>query len=132
VVVNGQAGTAPLLVDAQVDSPVTLDASGATDPDGQKLSYKWWFYSEAGSGIPGQPVMIRRRPQGPPPGAGNIPSARPGGPGQPAPRALIDQADTAKATVTPTAPGIAHIILEVTDDGAPPLTSYRRVILTMR
>jgi hypothetical protein len=26
-------------------------------------------------------------------------------------------------------PGIAHVILEVTDNGAPSLTSYRRIIL---
>jgi hypothetical protein len=33
--------------------------------------------------------------------------------------------------VQPLLPGIAHVILEVTDDGTPRLTSYRRVILTI-
>jgi hypothetical protein len=28
--------------------------------------------------------------------------------------------------------GTAHIILEVTDEGAPKLTTYRRIILTVR
>jgi hypothetical protein len=33
--------------------------------------------------------------------------------------------------VTPLVPGIAHVILEVTDAGTPSLTSYRRVILSI-
>ena len=32
-------------------------------------------------------------------------------------------------TVVPQAAGVAHIILAVEDDGAPSLTSYRRIIL---
>jgi hypothetical protein len=58
----------------------------------------------------------------------------------------IAGADTARATVTPTetcrpvwmpwrdpcAEGVAHVILAVTDDGKPALTSYRRVILSVR
>ena len=75
------------------------------------------------------PVRVRQRPQGPPPGAGEIPSAPMGGAREPAPRALVAPSDTAKTTVTPKSAGIAHIILEVTDNGTPPLTSYRRVIL---
>ncbi len=58
----------------------------------------------------------------------------------------IDGANSAKATVTATAVcrepwlpgflkctgnGTAHIILAVTDDGSPRLTSYRRIILTV-
>ena len=31
----------------------------------------------------------------------------------------------------PLLPGVAHVILEVTDDGTPRLTSYRRVILSI-
>ena len=59
----------------------------------------------------------------------------------------ITEADTPKATVTATAVcrepwlpgfvkctgnGTAHIILAVTDDGSPQLTSYRRVIVNVR
>jgi hypothetical protein len=128
-VVNGTADSAPLVVKAKVDAPVTLDALNSTDPDGHRLTFKWFFYSEAGTGIPGMPVRVRQRSQGPPPGAGEIPSAPMGGPREPAPRALVEAGQTAKATVTPKAAGIAHVILEVTDDGAPPLTTYRRVIL---
>ena len=45
------------------------------------------------------------------------------------PRVKIENGDSEKATVVPQAPGIAHIILAVEDDGIPSLTSYRRIIL---
>ncbi len=116
VVVNGESGTAPLYLDAEVDRPVVLDASASRDPDGQALHFRWFHYPEAG-------------------GTGtNLSSVSTTG------------ADTARATVTPTAvchpvwlpnvsqcsgPGMAHVILAVTDDGSPRLTAYRRVILNV-
>ena len=60
---------------------------------------------------------------------------------------LLAGVDTARVVVTPTTacrpgwlvigrpcsgPGVAHIILEGVDEGKPKLTSYRRVILTVR
>ena len=115
--VNGQAGTGPIFIDAEVGKPVFLDASTSHDPDGQSLHFSWFHYAEAGSA------------SGPLAGV------------------ALSGADTAKAVATataacrplgaPAAPpcpgtGTAHIILAVTDDGSPPLTSYRRVILTVR
>lgn len=64
-------------------------------------------------------------------GEGGIPSAA-GGPREPAPHITIEDADTPRAIVTPHVPGTAHVILAVEDDGAPSLTSYRRIILTIR
>ena len=116
VEVNGQAGTAPIVMDAEVGQPVLLDASRSHDPDGQSLHYTWFHYAEAG-------------------GTGTNLAA-----------VSIAGADTARAIVTPTAAcrppwlpaaaqcsgsGTAHIILAVTDDGLPRLTSYRRVILNV-
>ena len=44
VTVNGSAGKAPLAVNTTVGVPVTLDASGTRDPDGNALSYKWFYF----------------------------------------------------------------------------------------
>jgi hypothetical protein len=130
--VNGQGGKAPISIDARVGEPVTLDAAGSRDPDGNRLKYTWVVYSEAGSGIPGQPLAIG--PQMPiggggTPAEGGIPSAPAGGARQPGPRVTIANGATARATVTPRVAGTAHVILIVEDDGSPTLTTYRRVIL---
>jgi hypothetical protein len=134
VTVNGQPGKAPLYLDAVVGRPLTLDASGTRDPDGHELTYTWFFYPEAGTGIPGQPVfsggLVPVGGSGVP-GEGGIPPAD-GGPREPPSRITIEDADTSRATVVPQVAGTAHVILAVEDDGTPSLTSYRRVILTIR
>ncbi len=114
--VNGQAGTAPLVIEAKVGQAITLDASGSRDPDGQRLHYHWFHYAEAG-------------------GTGTSLAA-----------ITITGEDSAKAVVTATATcrpkwrvaaacpasGAAHVILAVTDEGSLRLTSYRRVILNVQ
>jgi hypothetical protein len=114
--VNGDDGKGPVRIDAEVGQAVMLDASKSSDPDAQKLHFSWFHYPEAG------------------------------GTGSDLADVKIDGADAAVARVTPTAvcrpqwlgnrrcagPGVAHIILAVTDEGSPKLTSYRRVILTVR
>lgn len=79
-----------------------LDASGSRDPDGDRLSFQWWVYPEAGTyqgmyTITGadQPVV---RLQAPP----------------------VNQ------------PASLHIILTVTDTGVPPLCAYLRIILRLQ
>ncbi|MGB9455511.1 MAG: DUF1593 domain-containing protein [Bryobacteraceae bacterium] len=116
VEVNGQSGTGPILMEAELGKPVVLDASRSYDPDGQSIHYKWFHYAEAGSTGANLAAII------------------------------IAGADTPRAVVTPTAAcrplwlpmpalctgiGTAHVILAVTDEGSPPLTSYRRIILTV-
>ena len=123
VAMNGRRGKEPLALDAQVGVPVTLDADGTEDRDGDTLTYRWFFYPEAGSGVPGHPVFAGSPWPGGPPAAG--------GPPELPPRVVLQNAATATATVLPKIAGIAHVILAVEDDGVPSLTSYRRVILTI-
>jgi hypothetical protein len=80
---------------------VTLSAEGSTDPDGDRLSYKWWQYTDVDTA-----------------------------------KARIDIAkDTATEGarfVVPDEPGkTIHIVLEVTDDGDPPLTRYQRIVFNI-
>jgi hypothetical protein len=134
VVVNGQAGKAPIAIDAQVGVPTTLDAAGTRDRDGNALKYTWFVYPEAGTGIPGHPVVTGPRAPvggGGTPEAGGIPSAPSGGPREPPARVTLENATTARVKVTPRVAGTTHVILAVEDDGQPTLTSYRRVILTI-
>jgi hypothetical protein len=77
---------------------VKLDASRTADPDGDTLSYKWWFQPEAGS-YSGT-VEI-----------GNSSSDE----------AWIKIPEDSAGTAF-------HVICEVTDGGVPNLASYRRII----
>ena len=80
----------------------SLSAAGTTDPDGDSLSYLWFNYAEAGSLK--EPIPIGR--------AENLY------------RVFV------KAPVV-TKPETAHFIVKVTDKGTPPLTRYKRVIVTI-
>jgi len=85
---------------AQPGQAVALSAEGTSDPDGDQLSYRWWQY--AGPGSYGGKVTIEN-PE--------------------APRAtLLAPADLKPGQTI-------HVICEVSDDGKPPLTRYRRVIV---
>jgi hypothetical protein len=129
---NGADGTAPVIIDAKLGEPLILDAAGSSDPDGNTLSFRWFFYPEAGTGIPSQPVVAAG--QAPVGGGGTldeggIPSADAGGPPQPPARVVIQNATGARATVRPRVAGLSHVILVVEDNGTPSLTSYRRAII---
>jgi hypothetical protein len=132
VVVNGRAGKAPLEIDAKVGTNVVLDAAGTTDPDGDPLTFTWFFYPEAGTGIPTRPVFAGGRVPvggGGTQNEGGIPSAAPDGPPEPPARLVITNASSQRTEVQPKIAGTAHVILAVEDSGTPTLTSYRRVIV---
>lgn len=100
----------PAELTAKRGERVDLSAEGSFDPDGDMLSYHWFYYGEAGtfttaSGRTGDPVPIQ-------------------------------DADKQQAWfIIPTERvfrnGTMHIILAVTDNGTPALTRYRRVIVNV-
>jgi len=87
---------------AKANETVTLSASGTYDPDGDKIRYNWFVYSEAGN-YSGS-IKIN---------GGNTKEAN----------------FTAPAVEKPAE---IHLILELKDDGEPNLYSYRRVIVSVR
>jgi len=97
-------------ITAKKGEKVMLSAKGSSDPDGDALSYRWFYYKEAGtfpvsSARSGQPVNIQN----------------------------FDQAEAwftvPERRIMPPGKGTMHVILEVTDHGTPRLTRYKRVII---
>lgn len=99
VVVNGDAGIAPIKLAPAPGSSVALDASASKDPDGDQLKFSWWVLSEAGTY--NKDVKISG--------------------GDTARATIAVPADAAGKRI--------HVICEVTDDGTHNLTGYRRIIL---
>ncbi len=80
-----------------------LSAAGSMDPDGDSMSYLWFQYPEAGT----YKGIVSLKPYAP--NLYRIPVTAP----------AVDSDQT------------IHFILKVTDKGAPPLTRYKRVIVTV-
>ena len=98
------------MLTAKRGARVDLSAEGTTDPDGDAVSYEWFYYPEAGSfptssARSGQPLEIKNFDQAR--AWFTVPTAR----------------------VMPPGLGTIHIILAVTDHGTPRLTRYQRVIV---
>jgi hypothetical protein len=108
-----EANHAPIIVlnsskeiTARVGEHIELNAEGSKDPDGNNLSFHWFYYQEAGT----YTISTGR--------TGNFLN--------------IENANQAKVGfIIPKSQrlGTMHIIVAVTDDGIPALTRYERVII---
>lgn len=90
---------------------INLNADGSHDPDGNTLSYRWFVYGEAGAFTTSGAT------------SGEV--------------AKIENADQAHAVLEIPSKrifhlGDIHVILSVTDNGAPALTRYKRLIITVQ
>jgi|DewCreStandDraft_4_1066084.scaffolds.fasta_scaffold24990_2 hypothetical protein len=100
-VLNGDKTKDVLHVQAQAGRPVRLSAAGSSDPDGHALRIRWWIYREAGT-FQGEARLSQA--EGPETELSWQPGAK---------------------------PGTVHVILEITDNGSPELTAYRRAVVSI-
>jgi hypothetical protein len=121
VIVNGAKDLTPVRIDAEAGSTVILDAAGTYDPDGGKLNFKWWHYREPTATqwwVDAEVTQLLINPVDPE--SRKVEVMLP-----PPEKSAIDL-----ATGKPVEKGqLLHLILEVTDNGTPSLTSYRRVLI---
>ncbi|MGF1587190.1 MAG: nucleoside hydrolase-like domain-containing protein [Bacteroidales bacterium] len=98
-IVNRDTSNRIIRLSARPGQSITLDASASHDPDGDEIRFNWFRYHEADS--------------------------YPGG------YELADPASPVQNITVPEDIGTSeiHLVLEVRDNGAPPLVSYRRVII---
>ncbi len=94
-------------IKAKPGDKIKLSAESSTDPDGDSLSFKWFYYGEVGTFT--------------------LSTAQTGDP------LKIENADKAVAYLEVPQkfgrPGTMHLLVAVTDNGKPALTRYKRVIV---
>lgn len=102
-VVNLKTGS---YIKAKVGDKIILNAEESSDPDGNNLSFKWFYYGEVGtftisSGRTAEPLKIENRDK------------------------VVASFIIPKSSKL----GTMHLIVAVTDNGLPALTRYKRVIV---
>lgn len=97
-------GGLPLEIEVNTGDEIILDARGATDPDGDKLSFHWWHYHFAGENPMAEALPVR--------GAREAKAS-----------VKIPKGAAGKEL---------HLILEVADDAETPLKRYHRIIINVK
>src|SRR5262245_3796145 len=98
---NGDRTRDILRLSARSRETITLSTAGSDDSDKNRLTYRWFIYPEAGS-YRGQIALT-----------------------------TTDQPTTSLIAPTVPAPQTIHVILQATDDGNPPLSVFRRAVVTI-
>jgi hypothetical protein len=102
VILNGDYDIVPIEMEKKPGKSVTLDASKSYDPENDQINFKWWVLTEAGTYQ--KEITI---------------------PGNESNKITIKiPSDSAGQNF--------HVICEVTDNGKPKLTSYRRIIINSK
>lgn len=121
VSVNGSAGPEHIYLEAQAGTTIRLDATETYDPDGDDLIFKWWQYREPSATqwsalLEVEPMTIEKKDAEGRVVDVTIPAA--------------DRCCVELLSREPVLKGqVLHMILEVTDNGKPRLTSYKRVVI---
>jgi len=102
VIINGDSSLNPIQIQKKQGKSINLDASKSYDPENDKLSFKWWILTEAGTYS--KEVVISNN------NSSKI--------------SIKIPPDLGEKNI--------HIICEVTDNGTPQLISYRRIIINSK
>ena len=124
VVVNeSTVGPEPLMLEAEAGTEITLNASQSYDPDGDELKFSWSHYRDVTATqwwVDAEVATIELE---------DLDTSSPGRKVKarlPPPEKCAVDMFTGKAKVKGQ---VFHLILQVTDNGSPSLTTYKRVVV---
>jgi hypothetical protein len=121
-VVNGTRGPAPLVLELEAGSTVTLDASASYDPDpNDSLAFKWYQYKDPSATQSSVHYEVGELGIKALNEAGSVVEIT-----MPPPEKCCVELISRKAMQRGQ---LLHLILEVKDNGSPALITYRRVII---
>lgn len=120
--INGDEGVEPIYMDQEADAKFTLDASATYDPDANdKLTFKWYQYCDPSATQWWVDAEVSKFEIVNKDEEGRVVEVTV----PPAEKSGVDLMSRQPVTKGQ----LLHLILEVTDNGSPSLTSYRRIVV---